>query len=141
MKTIKSEPEEDRAEEPTKDETTDNTKKSTAISSYPSIFAQQFTPGEGGVPTDMYCPACREEIFGTYLPIFECPHCEVKIWRDDKGNVTSYEQKHTCPECGHIFGKWTDDPPSEFSRAVRDFEQKAECVFLGLDRIVNRIFA
>lgn len=141
MKSIKTEPAEDRTQEPARKESTDNIEKSTTSTRHPSIVAQQFSVCEGGVPTDMYCPACREEIFGTYLPIFECPHCDVKIWRDDKGNVTSYEQKHTCPECGHSFGKWTDDPPSEFARTVRNFEQKAESAFLGLDRIVNRLFA
>jgi predicted RNA-binding Zn-ribbon protein involved in translation (DUF1610 family) len=104
-------------------------------------MSQQYSSQEGGVPTDMYCPSCREEICGSYLPIFECPHCDVKIWRDDKGNVISYEQKHTCPECGHTFGAWTDDAPTDFCRTVRNFEQKAEGVFLGLDRIVNRMFA
>ncbi|MEI6207677.1 MAG: hypothetical protein WCP20_12915 [Desulfuromonadales bacterium] len=120
----------------------DSSKSGAKINSaFPSMLAQQFSAADGGMVTDMYCPVCREEIFGTYLPIFECPHCEVKIWRDDKGNVTSYEQKHTCPECGHTFGTWTDDAPSEFCRTVRNFEQNAEGVFLGLDRMVNRLFS
>ena len=84
MKTIKAEPLEERTKEPAGEESPDNTEKSTVTSLHSNILAQQFTADEGGVPTDMYCPACREEIFGTYLPIFECPHCEVKIWRDDK---------------------------------------------------------
>lgn len=104
-------------------------------------LAQQYSSDESGMPTDMYCPACGEEISGSYLTTFKCPHCDIHIWRDDKGNITNYEQKHTCPECGHTFSDMTDEAPTEFRRVIRNFEQKAEGVFLGLDRIVNRIFS
>jgi predicted RNA-binding Zn-ribbon protein involved in translation (DUF1610 family) len=140
MKEIEAASTENDRNEPAKEKPTDNSEKNTA-STHPGILAQQCTVADGGMATDMYCPACREEIFGTYLPIFECPHCAIKIWRDDKGNVTSYEQKHTCPECGHTFGAWSEDAPNDFCRVVRNFEQKAEGVFLGIDRMVNRIFA
>jgi predicted RNA-binding Zn-ribbon protein involved in translation (DUF1610 family) len=143
MKTseTKPKPTKDRPKEPAKEEATADTDKNTASSLHPNFFAQQYSTEEGGIPTDMYCPACGEEIRGSHLPIFMCPHCENQIWRDDNGNVTNYEQKHTCPECGHTFGDMTDEAPTEFSRIVRNFEQKTESVFLGFDRIVNRIFA
>lgn len=112
-----------------------------ATSACPNVFAQKHSAEEGGMPTDIYCPACGEEISGSYLPMFRCPHCDVLIFRDDKGNVTNYEQKHTCPECGHIFGEMSDEASTEFRRMVRNFEQKTESAILGLDKIVSRIFA
>jgi len=63
------------------------------------------------------------------------------MFRDDKGHVTNYEQKHTCPECNHAFSDMTYEAPSEFRRACRNLEQMTEGVMLGLDRIVNRILA
>jgi predicted RNA-binding Zn-ribbon protein involved in translation (DUF1610 family) len=141
MKPIKTEPAKDITKEPAREETTDNTEKSTATDLHSNVFAQQFTAEEGGVSTDIYCPSCGEEINGSYLPIFVCPSCEIQIWRDTNGNVTHFEQKHTCPECSHTFGDLTDEAPTEFRRACRNLEQKAEGVFLGLDRIVNRMFA
>lgn len=126
---------------PAPEETADKTKKSSGKRFSSNILMQQVSEDEGGVPTDMYCPGCREEIHGSYLPIFFCPFCEIQIWRDDSGTVTNYEQKHTCPDCGHTFGELTDAAPNDFQRMVRSFEQKTESVFLGLDRIVNRIFA
>lgn len=69
MEPIKTEATEERTNEPARKETTDNREEFTATSQHSNILAQQFTADEGGVQTDMYCPACREEIFGTYLPI------------------------------------------------------------------------
>lgn len=106
-----------------------------------NVFSSQYSAGEGGMATDMYCPGCGEEIFGSFLSIFMCPHCQIQIWRDEEGNVTHFEQKHTCPECGHTFGDMTDEASTEFRKMCRNIEQKAEGVFLGLDRIVNRIFS
>jgi predicted RNA-binding Zn-ribbon protein involved in translation (DUF1610 family) len=91
-----------------------------------NVFVQEYSAEEGGITTDMYCPGCGEEIEGSFLPMFRCPHCDILIFRDDKGNVTNYEQKHTCPECGHSFGDMTDEAPTEFRRMVRNFEQKTE---------------
>ena len=113
----------------------------TSSSIQSNVFAQQYTAEEGGVPTNLYCPDCGEEIEGTFLTIFRCPHCDILIFRDDKGNVTNYEQKHTCPECGHTFGDMTDEAPTEFRRMVRNFEQKTEGVMLGFDKIISRILA
>jgi hypothetical protein len=39
----------------------------------------------------MNCPNCDEEIGGSYLPVFKCPHCESQIWRDESGDVISFE--------------------------------------------------
>lgn len=110
-------------------------------STEPSIFAQQFSAAEGGMATDMYCPSCGEEISGSFLPVFRCPHCEILIFRDEKGNVTNYEQKHTCPECGNIFGDMTEEAPTEFRRICHSLEQNTESVFLGLDRAMSRFFS
>jgi len=73
MEPIKTEATEERTNEPASEEAADNSEESSVASSHSNILSQQFTADEGGVQTDMYCPACREEIFGTYLPIFECP--------------------------------------------------------------------
>jgi predicted RNA-binding Zn-ribbon protein involved in translation (DUF1610 family) len=141
METIETEPAGAASESSIQEEATTTTRINSGSPLHPNFFAQQYTAAEGGVPKDMYCPSCGEEISGFHLPIFMCPHCENQIWRDDKGNVTNYEQKHTCPECGHRFGEITDEASTEFRKVVRNFEQKAESAFLGLDRIVNRIFS
>lgn len=107
----------------------------------PGIFAQEYSAEEGGKPTEIYCPACGEEINGSYLPMFRCPHCAILIFRDENGNVTNHEQKHTCPECGHTFGEMSDEAPTEFRRMCRNLEQKTEGVMLQLDRFVTRLLA
>jgi len=71
MEPTRTEATEERTNEPAREETTDNSGESSATSSHSNILAQQYTANEGGVRTDMYCPACLEEIFGSYLPIFE----------------------------------------------------------------------
>lgn len=138
---MKSAETDDKTPKPATEESSNQAVKDCNSSNHQSFFAQQYSSSEGGMLTDMYCPGCGEEISGSYLPVFMCPHCEIQIWRDDKGNVTHHEQKHTCPECGHVFGDLTDEAPTEFRRMVRNFEQKAESAFMGLDRIVNRILA
>jgi chromosomal replication initiator protein len=65
----------------------------------PVFLARQYSSSEGGVLTDMLCPNCSEKIKGSFLPVFRCPHCESRIWRNEDGNVTSFENKHACPEC------------------------------------------
>jgi len=127
-------------ENTTPEETADKVERKSGKRFSSNILMQQVSEDEGGVPTDMYCPGCREEIHGSYLPIFFCPYCEIQIWRDDSGTVTNYEQKHTCPDCGHTFGELTDDAPNDFQRMVRSFEQKTESAILGLDRVFSRIF-
>ena len=132
---------EEKPKECSKEDPTQGDVNDTGSSVHTSIFSQQYSASEGGISTDMFCPTCGDTISGTFLPIFRCPHCEILIWRDDKGHVTNYERKHTCPECGHTFNDMTDEAPTEFRRACRNLEQKAEGVFLGLDRIMNRILA
>ena len=105
------------------------------------VYAQQYSKEEGGMTTEIFCPACGEEICGSYLPLFRCPHCDIMIFRDDKGQVTNHEQKHTCPECGHTFGEMSDEAPTEFRRFCRTFEQKTEGVMIQLDRFVSRLLA
>ncbi len=63
-------------------------------------LSQQHPSSKGGMSTDMFCPSCREEICGFYLPTFRCPHCSSMIWRDEEGNVTNSEYHQACPECG-----------------------------------------
>ena len=121
-------------------EGTGNEKDQESASISGSIFARQYSASEGGMDTDLHCPGCGEQINGSYLPIFRCPFCDIQIWRNDRGIITNYEQKHTCPECGHTFGELTEEAPTEFKRMCRTFEQKTEGVFMELDRIVNRIF-
>ena len=82
---------EDRTKEPNKEETTGTTEKGSKSSQYPSFLARQYSARDGGVQTDMNCPACDEEINGAYLPVFKCPHCESQIWSDESGDVISYE--------------------------------------------------
>lgn len=106
-----------------------------------SVFTKQFSESEGGIPTDLFCPDCGDTICGTYLPIFRCPHCEILIWRDEDGTVTYYEQKHTCPECGHSFNGMAEEEPNEFRRACSNLEQKVEEVFKEIDHIVDRFLA
>ena len=103
------------------------------------IFSQQYTPDEGGVPTEIFCPSCGDEICGSYLPLFRCPHCNILIFRDEDGHVTNYEQQHTCPQRGHTFGEMTDEAPTEFRRFCRDIEQKTEGVMIQLNRFVERL--
>jgi predicted RNA-binding Zn-ribbon protein involved in translation (DUF1610 family) len=141
MKNIVTEQSASTLKEPATEESADITGADSASPPPSNIFAEQHSAIEGGIPTDLYCPACGEEISGSYLPMFRCPHCNILMFRDDKGHVTNHEQKHTCPECGHAFSDFTDDAPSDFRRACRNLEQKAEGVMLGLDRIVNRILA
>ena len=136
MKATETEATDDRP-----NESASNAGKSTESTITSNIFAQQYSAEDGGIPTDMYCPACGEEIEGSFLPMLRCPHCNILMFRDDKGNVTSYEQKHTCPECGHNFGDMTDEAPSDFRRACRNVEQKVEGVMLGLDRVVQRFLS
>ena len=105
------------------------------------IFSQQYSAEEGGMPTEIFCPSCREDIRGSYLPCFRCPNCSTLIFRDDRGIVISYEQTHTCPECGHTFGEMSTEASSEFRRFCRNLEQKTERVMLQLDRFVSQLLA
>lgn len=107
----------------------------------PGFFARQYPAEEGGMATAMYCPSCGGEIHGSYLPVFTCPHCEIFIFRDDRGAVTMYEQKQTCPECGHSFAVMIDEIPTEFRRVSRDLERVVEGAVLGLDRIAKELFS
>ncbi|MEI6207676.1 MAG: hypothetical protein WCP20_12910 [Desulfuromonadales bacterium] len=76
--------------EPSKEETTGTTVND-STSQYPSFLARQYSACDGGVQAEMNCPACDEEICGSYLPVFNCPHCESQIWRNESGDVISYE--------------------------------------------------
>ena len=107
----------------------------------PGIFSQQYSADEGGMSTEIFCPSCGEEIRGSYLPCFRCPHCSTLIFRDERGIVISYEQTHTCPECGHTFGEMSEEAPTDFRRFCRNFEQKTEGVILQLERFVGRLLA
>lgn len=72
MDSVKTTQSDNQPEEPVREEAADSTGNG-ASTPHSNIFAQQFTADDGGVPTDMYCPGCREEIHGSYLPIFFCP--------------------------------------------------------------------
>ena len=121
-------------------ETSGTTAGDAAASLRRNFFAKQYSANECGIPTDIYCLACGEKIYGSFLPTFKCPHCEILICRDDSGNITNFEQRHTCPECGHRFSKMADKALTEFRRRCVNFEEKTEEVFLEFDRILNRLF-
>jgi predicted RNA-binding Zn-ribbon protein involved in translation (DUF1610 family) len=124
-------------------ENTDNDTPSDETPSFlsPSFLSRQYSADAGGMDTCMCCPFCGKEIRGSYLPIFKCPHCEILIWRDEKGDVISYEQRHTCPECGYSFSTMSDESSTDFRRICHSFEQKTEGVLLRLERMFRETFA
>ena len=98
MKTTETAQTEDSSRDHAKEDTTDTTSRQ-----LPSFLARQYSASEGGVQTDMNCPNCDDEISGSFLPVFRCPHCESQIWRDEDGDVTSYENKNVCQESSRGF--------------------------------------
>lgn len=103
----------------------------------PDIFSQQYSAEEGGMPTEIFCPSCGEEISGSYLPCFRCPHCSTLMFRDERGIVITYEQMHTCPECERAdLLLISDFAMPEFSaEALREIHQARErdCWFHALN--------
>ena len=141
MRTTGNESKKDRSKGQIKEEGIDPTAEVANSSSYFVRFmARQYTAAEGGVQTDMKCPECGTEIIGTYLPIFNCPHCDIQIWRDEKGNAINFEMIHTCPECNHSFNDTANDASSEFRKMCRTIEQQLEGVFNRLDHVVGHLF-
>lgn len=101
-----------------------------------SFFAQQVSAEEGGCHIDMLCPHCREQITGSYLPSFSCPHCESFIVTDGNGEVAMFQgEEETCPECGHVFRRVEN---LMFETGFRKGMRKVEDFVLGLDQVFSR---
>jgi hypothetical protein len=65
---MKSAETDDKTKIPATEESANQTVKDCNPSTHRSFFAQQYSSSEGGMPTDMCCPACGEEINGSHIP-------------------------------------------------------------------------
>jgi hypothetical protein len=114
--------------DPITEESTEAFEKEAKPLLQPSILTKQYSPYDGGVPTEMECPDCEEEITGSYLPVFKCPHCDCQIWRDNNGDVIHYEQN--IPKL--VLSE-------ETKVVVRKYMGKAKLVLAGLEAIIEHV--
>jgi hypothetical protein len=99
--------------------------------SEPNIMSQEYSADEGGQDIDILCPnpECGEIIKGSYLPIFDCPHCGIRICVENDGEVLYHQgPMQNCPECGHNFRGLINDCTQtdfqKFTRKVDNFVQR-----------------
>lgn len=128
MESIENTSTEDSTKETAKNETNDTPETETTSPQFPSFLARQYPISEGGMQTDMDCPNCEEEISGSYLPVFKCPHCESQIWRDNNGDVTHCEQNGANLELSE-----------ETKQLIRKYMQRAKTLLGGFEVFVDKM--
>ena len=98
-----------------------------------SVMSEQYSEEEGGQFIDILCPnpECGEIIKGSYMPIFECPHCSITICVKEDGEVLFHEGPvETCPECGHQFRtKINDCMQTDFQKTLRKVDNFMQRLF------------
>lgn len=98
-----------------------------------SILSQEYSKEDGGQFIDILCPnpECGEIIKGTYLPIFDCPHCGIRVCVEEEGEVLFHEGPlQTCPECGHHFRAVINDTlQTDFQKVLRSVDNFMQRLF------------